>query len=567
MDIRTDRAQTSILDAVIARPGIGNVGDALVWDQFEIFAIRIGIHKKSIAKRRSIIKELIVDNFAGGGGASVGIEAALGRPVDIAVNHDPVAIAMHKANHPRTRHLNENIWDVDPVDICAGRPVGLAWFSPDCTHFSKAKGGRPVNKKIRGLAWVVLKWAATVRPRIIILENVEEFVTWGPLVKKEDGNHYPCPKRKGQTFKVFVNALKKHGYDVNWRELRACDYGAPTIRKRLFLIARCDGQAITWPEPTHGDPKSKAVRIGRLKPWRTAAECIDWSIPCPSIFMTREEARAYGVKRPLAEATMRRIARGIKRYVLDAAEPFIVPIAHYNGRDTIHGINDPFRTVTANPRGGSFSLVMPSLMHLTHHGKQTLVSAFLAKHYGGVVGTSMDSPISTVTSKDHHSLVTAHIIKLYGTNTGHACNEPLHTVTAGGFHLGEVWAFLMKYYGTDQDPQLRKPLHTVTTKDRFGLVTVHGEEYRIVDIGMRMLTPRELFRAQGFPDSYIIDIGHDPRELFRDKPLTKTQQVALCGNSVCPDLAKILVESNYEAGNGILSEKCDTTGMSTLQPT
>jgi DNA (cytosine-5)-methyltransferase 1 len=249
--------------------------------------------------------EITVDNFAGGGGASTGIEAGLGRPVDIAINHDPASIAMHEVNHPHTRHYCESVWDIDPRKVCAGRPVGLAWFSPDCKHFSKAKGGKPVEKKIRGLAWVVLRWAATVHPRVIMLENVEEFITWGPLTTDPEGNCYPCPKKKGRTFNSFVNALKRHSYTVEWKELRACDYGAPTIRKRLFLVARCDGQPISWPEPTHGDPKSAAVKSGQLKPWRTAAECIDWSLPCPSIFDR---------KKPLAEATLRRIAKGTSRH-------------------------------------------------------------------------------------------------------------------------------------------------------------------------------------------------------------------------------------------------------------
>jgi DNA (cytosine-5)-methyltransferase 1 len=529
---------------------------------------------------------LIIDNFAGGGGASVGMEAALGRPVDIAVNHDPVAIAMHRANHPDTLHLCESVWDVDPVKVCKGRPVGLAWFSPDCKHFSKAKGGKPVEKKIRGLAWVVIKWAATVRPRVIMLENVAEFLTWGPLIYK-DGKQYPCPKRKGKTYDAFINALKKHGYNVEWRQLRACDYGAPTIRKRLFMIARCDGRPITWPEPTHGDPASEEVKNGFLQPWRTAAECIEWDVLCPSIFER---------KRPLAENTQRRIAKGIMRYVVNSADPYIV--TYYGpkkpGEFRGQSINEPLRTQTTENRHG---LVMPSLIDAAHGevgnngsrrwGKghhnikkplatvtqkngHALVSAFLAKHYGGVVGSEVKKPMGTVTTVDHHSLVsanlvrnmgqsvgsdlndpartvltqekdslvTSHIVKMKGSNIGQDAREPLHTITAGGTHFGEVRAFLLKYYGTDQDPRLKEPLHTLTTKDRFGLVTVHGEEYKIVDIGMRMLTPRELFRAQGFPDSYIIDRDAD------GKRITKTQQVAKCGNSVCPDLARVLVEAN-----------------------
>lgn len=544
--------------------------------------------------------ELIVDNFAGGGGASTGIEAAMGRPVDIAINHDPAAVALHGVNHPLTQHFCESVWDVDPRKVTDGRPVGLAWFSPDCKHFSKAKGGKPVEKKIRGLAWVVMRWAATVRPRVIMLENVEEFTTWGPLVREENGECYPCPKNKGRTFRSFVNALERHGYNVEWRELRACDYGAPTIRKRLFLVARCDGEAITWPEPTHGDPKSEAIKTGLLKPWRTAAECIDWAVPCPSIFER---------PRPLADATLRRIAKGIMRYVIEAKEPFIVPgtgrkrkgkkaaflTEHANASSArVFNVGEPLRTQCAETKGGHFALVAPTLIQ-TGYGerpgqsprvpglnkplgtvvaggqKHGLVSAFLAKHYGGVVGADLQNPIGTVTTIDHHSLVTAslvrnfgrslgaavaapthtitskskdslvtsHLVKLRGTcQDGQPVAEPAPTITAGGTHVGEVRAFLMKYYGTDQDPNLMEPLHTITTKDRFGIVTVQGEAYRIVDIGMRMLSPRELYRAQGFPENYVID-----RDAY-GRPITKTEQVAKCGNSVCPPIAEALVRAN-----------------------
>lgn len=549
--------------------------------------------------------EIIVDNFAGGGGASTGIEMALGRPVDIAINHDPVAIAMHRVNYPHTKHFCESVWDVDPVKACAGRPVGLAWFSPDCKHFSKAKGGKPVEKKIRGLAWVVIRWAATVKPRIIALENVEEFVTWGPLVKGPDGKMKPDPKRKGREFNAFLNALRRQGYAVEYRQLRACDYGAPTIRKRLFIIARCDGRPIVWPEPTHGDPKSEAVKSGRLKPWRTAAECIDWSIPAPSIFER---------KKPLAEATQRRIAKGIMRYVVNNAKPFIVTYYGPKGPDDFRGqsldeplrtqttenrhglvvpyitehanassprsmpVDEPLRTQCAQTKGGHFALVAPHMvrtdMHqsnsgctydvkdqlrtITSGGGHALVFSFLAKHYGGVVGSDLEKPIGTVTSVDHHSLVAAHIQRDFGASVGHAAKAPLGTVTSGGSgksalvtshvaklrgtHFAEVRAFLIKYYGVDVPADIQEPLATVTTKDRFGLVTVQGEEYQIVDIGMRMLVPRELFRAQGFPDSYIID-----RDV-NGKTITKTNQVKMCGNSVAPDLAEALAGANYFIG-------------------
>lgn len=512
--------------------------------------------------------ELIIDNFAGGGGTSSGLEAAFGRPVDVAINHDPAALAMHRANHPHTRHLCESVWDVDPREIKG--PVGLVWLSPDCKHFSKAKGGTPVEKRIRGLAWVALRWAAIKQPRVIMLENVEEFVTWGPVVRHEDGAHRPCPRRKGREFNAFVNALRRQGYAVDWRELRACDYGAPTIRKRFFLIARRDGLPIRWPEPTHGDPRSRDVLSGRLLPWRTAAECIDWSLPCPSIFLSKEEGRALGVRRPLADATLRRVAKGVMRYVVDAAEPFIVGLA--NGEHSERagsratGIEQPLRTIHAG--GGNFALAAPTLVQTGYGerpgqsprvpgidkplgtvveggGKHALVSAFLAKHYGGVVGYGLHGePLHTVTSSDHHSLVTSHMVKLRGDNIGHGAAEPLHTVSAQGFHFGEVRAFLVKYYGSDQDPRLLDPLHTVTTRDRFALVTVAGEQYAIADIGLRMLSPRELFRAQGFRDDYIIDRGID--EDGWETRLTKTEQVRMCGNSVCPPVARALVEANFQ---------------------
>jgi DNA (cytosine-5)-methyltransferase 1 len=464
-------------------------------------------------------QEIIVDNFAGGGGASTGIEMAIGRSVDIAINHDPAAIAMHRANHPDTEHYCENVWEVDPREAAAGRPVGLAWFSPDCKHFSKAKGGKPVNKNIRGLAWVAIRWAATVKPRVIMLENVEEFKTWGPVI---DGQ--PDPKQKGRTFNSFVNALERQGYKVDWKELRACDYGAPTIRKRFFLIARRDGRPITWPKPTHGDPNSEEVISGRIKPWRTAGEIIDWSVQCPSIFDRQ---------RPLAENTMRRIARGIQKFVIDSPDPYIVPggigflAKHYGGNYTGAGssLNDPLHTVT-----------------VTDHN--ALVTAFLSQYYTETAphetrGQTLDTPIMTIPTANRYALVTSHLLKLKGQEYGASLNKPLHTVTAGGNNFGEVRAFLMKYYGNEENGQrLNEPLHTITTKDRFGLVTVHGIDYQIVDIGMRMLEPHELFAGQGFPSNYIIDVDAD------GKRYSKSAQVARCGNAVPPPFAKALVGAN-----------------------
>ena len=475
-------------------------------------------------------QKLIVDNFAGGGGASMGLEMAFGRPVDIAINHNAEAISMHSVNHPDTMHYCESVWDVDPIKACGGQPVEWAHFSPDCTHHSKARGGKPKKKEIRGLAWIVIKWAILKRPEIISLENVEEFQGWCPL----DANGQPIKERTGETYEAFkamlstgispdhpaIEELREFmpdgfdiqpaidglGYSVDSRELRACDYGAPTTRKRYFLVAKADASAITWPEPTHGKPDSEGVKSGALLPYKTAADCIDWSIPCPSIFNR---------KKPLAEATLHRIARGLKRFVLDAKEPFITP----RGRTP----NDQLATITTNNRFA-------------------LVSAFLAKHYGGNYngsGVGMDEPCSTITTVDHHALATSHLIKLRNNCTGSPFSEPMHTITAGGAHFGEVRAFFLKYYGNDEHGQsITEPLHTIPTRDRFGLVTIHGTEDQIVDIGMRMLEPHELYLAQGFPDGYIHDRTKD------GKPLTKSAQVRMVGNSVPPVLLAALVNAN-----------------------
>jgi DNA (cytosine-5)-methyltransferase 1 len=662
---------------------------------------------------------LIVDNFAGGGGASTGIEAALGRAVDIAINHDEQAIRMHEANHPDTRHIRNNIWQVDPLEVTGGQPVELAWFSPDCKHFSKAKGGKPREKSIRDLAWVVPLWGKRVRPSVILLENVEEFRTWGPLdgagkpITVEatpaqlslDGDH-PEPttrRRLGETFVQWCAELRRLGYKLQFRELRACDYGAPTIRKRFFMIARCDGLPIVWPEPTHGKPGSPEVLSGRRLPWRTAAEIIDWSIPCPSIFER---------KKPLAEKTLRRIAHGIMKFVVNNPRPFIVPLTHagepgrsYDAGQPLHtvtganrgelavvsphvtkfrsgaighDVGEPLHTVTANSfvkrpggsaplgrvdatlapfasyaqQGGANRSAEEPLHTLTAsdgdhntvvaahlakmasgnapmsagdplqtvegHAKHTVVGAVLTPFYGdkdgrprasnpadeplrtstvenrfGAVcalmqkftengagvdpaeplhtvmagaprhaivcahieqanggpnnetlpGRAADDPLSTVaTTGSQQRLVTSNLVKLRGTCAhGQPVDEPLATISAGGTHMAEVRAFLIKYYGMGPDGHgLTEPIGTVTAQDRFGLVTVtiDGEDYVIVDIGMRMLTPRELFNAQGFPPDYIID--RDAEGL----PITKTAQVAKCGNSVCPPIAEALVRAN-----------------------
>ncbi|HHL2637084.1 TPA: DNA cytosine methyltransferase [Yersinia enterocolitica] len=646
------------------------------------------------------MKEIIVDNFAGGGGASTGIEMATGRSVDIAINHDENAIAMHTTNHPDTLHYCESVFDIDPVAATAGRPVGLAWFSPDCRHFSKAKGSKPVKKEIRGLAWIVVRWALAKKPRVVMLENVEEFKTWGPLITAEDGTEHPDPARAGETFAAFVGMLttgidSQHpalqeccevlgldingaeakrlvsglGYVVEFRELRASDYGAPTIRKRFFMVMRCDGQPVVWPEPTHGDPKSLDVQSGHREPWRTAAECIDWSIPCPSIFER---------KKPLAENTLKRIARGIQRFVIDNPTPFIVKCNHTSTKtsyDCFRGqaLDQPLQTITkthgyavvtphitkfrtgatgqecdeplptitagssARPGGNGHALGMVeakltpfiagaggpkysakprsaeqpmntvcntnhscliapiiarigqtgfggdrmayeagkplttitskaehllvapiiarqfgnSVGHsieepngtVTAVGKSQLVSAFLAKHFGGNYtgsGADLNQPAHTVTTVDHHALVTSNLIKLRGTcKDGQQVTQPMPTITAGGLHIGEVRAFLLKYYGNEKEGvSLNDPLHTVTTNDRFGLVTVEGIDYQIVDIGMRMLQPHELYAAQGFPSWYIIDRDYTGTKYAKDK------QVARCGNAVPPPFAEALVRAN-----------------------
>jgi DNA (cytosine-5)-methyltransferase 1 len=705
------------------------------------------LKRDALTSQLDLGRELIIDNFAGGGGTSTGLEEAFGRPVDIAINHDPEALALHAMNHPHTKHLCESVWDVDPIKVTNNQPVGLVWLSPDCKHFSKAKGGTPVAKNIRGLAWVTLRWAAKCKPRVIMLENVEEFKTWGPLLVDAEGNFRPDPAKKGKTFESFLRQLRGHGYTVDHRELRASDFDTPTIRKRFFLVARRDGLPIRWPAPTNGAPTSAGVLAGSLAPWRTAAECIDWSIPCPSIFER---------KRPLADATLRRIAKGIQRYVVEAETPFIigqggpiysgkpvsadqpfgtlttenhraivvpsiVPVTH-QGSDRSESVHEPFRTITsaqrgekalavatmvqtgygerdgqtpraldiekplgtvvagaskaalvtaflnehanssnqrtmpadeplrticAQVKGGHFSAVSATLVGvggragdsrprgadepaatITAKGDTAIATAFLAKHYTGVIGSDLEDPLGTVTSCDHHSLVTAHIqrdmgqsighaadaplatttaggggksalvtahieamysqkadesrgqdarepiktvtasarhavmtsslVKLRGTSSTAGMDEPLHTVSAGGQHHAEVRAFLVKYYGTDQDPRLEEPLHTVTTKDRYGLVTIEGVDYQIVDIGLRMLEPAELYRAQGFPASYVIREIPDPKLLFKDGhqadgnplalprvPLTKSAQVRMCGNSVCPPMARALIQANF----------------------
>ena len=591
--------------------------------------------------------ELVVDNFAGGGGASTGIEMAIGRSVDIAINHDPDAITMHKANHPGTKHYCEDVWEVDPIEACAGKPVALAWFSPDCKHFSRAKGAKPVDKKIRGLAWVAVRWAYLVRPRVLMMENVPEIQTWGPL----GDDNKPIKERAGETFNAFILALSTGiladhpafdemcealsigrdsdmaraltrglGYKIEHRTLKSCDYGAPTTRTRFYLIARCDGTEITWPQPTHGHKSNKQVQNGELLPYRTAAECIDWSIPAQSIFER---------DKPLAENTLRRIARGIKKFVIDNPEPFIVTVNHAGEGFRGQSINEPLDTVTSKngygvvtptimcnntgnagasadspmptvttgnrnyvvaptivpvgygeregqePRvnsveeplgtvvsSGKHYLAAPTLiqyhsetsadevrsqgvtdplMTVDTSNRYALSVAHIMKNYAGGysgAGSSADAPLDTVTAKDHNSLVTAHIMTLRNNMDGQPIDEPLTTVSCSGAHHAEVQAFLLKYYHTGTAKPVDEPLDAVTTKDRFAVITIHGVDYIITDIKMRMLQPRELFNAQGFPRDYIIEVDAD------GKPYPKSKQVARCGNAVTPNVPAALVRAN-----------------------
>lgn len=521
--------------------------------------------------------ELIVDNFAGGGGASTGIEIATGISVDIAINHDPEAVRMHKANHPATKHYCESVWDVDPLKVCSGQPVALAWFSPDCKHFSKAKGGKPKDKSIRGLAWVALRWAGLVRPRVIMLENVEEFKTWGPLNRR----HRPIKGKQGHTFRKFVTQLEALGYKVDFNELVAADYGAPTMRKRFFMVARCDGRPIAWPEPTHAPAGSEAVKYGLLKPYVGAYTQIDFSKPCPSIFDTTEEIKKkYGIKavRPLAENTMKRIARGMKKFVMDNPEPFIVgntiPYLSVN-RENHFGsdVREPVHTITSNNQHMLMSPVLiqyhsetskdgvrgqdlkEPLMTVDASNRYGLVASFLQKYYSGGYngsGDSLNNPLPTVTSIDHNSLCAVNLIQLNNHCDGRDIRQPIPTITAGDGHFGEVRAFLVKYYGQGTGQNIKEPLDTITSRDRFGLVTIQGVDYQIVDIGLRMLEPKELYGCQGFPDDYIIDRD------YTGKAYPRSEQVKRCGNSVCPPIPAALVKAN-------LPELCKFQRMPNMQ--
>jgi len=477
---------------------------------------------------------MIIDSFAGGGGASTGIEMALGRSPDVAINHDAAAISMHEANHPDTKHYNCNIWHADPQDVAKGRRVGLAWFSPDCTHHSKAKGGKPVSKGRRDLAWVVVLWAKRVRPEVIMLENVEEFREWGPL----DENQRPCKERKGQTFRKWISELERLGYVVEWKELRACDFGAPTIRKRLFMVARCDGKPIVWPEPTHGAPDDPKVLSGQMPRHRTAADIIDWSVPCPSIFETKAEIKdklGINVRRPLADATLRRIARGVMRYMVNATKPFVV--------STDRGAALPALVQTGyGERKGQAPRALdphaPLGTMMAGGAKHGVVAAFLAQHNAGPgminnAGRPADKPISTLTTRgSQQGIVAASLLSLHGNDRrDQDVRTPHPTLCAGGTHSALVTAFLENHYGE---------VTVEAGKEMPASVMVDGKEHYIADIGMRMLNVPEMFRAQGFPEGYIFEHGAD------GKALTKTEQTRMCGNSVCPPVAAALVGANCE---------------------
>ena len=553
--------------------------------------------------------ELLVDEFACGGGMSEAIEQATGRHVDIAVNHDEDACSMHAANHPQTEHHWKDVFEVCPRRATKGRAVGLLHLSPDCTHHSQARGGQPRSKKLRGLAWIGVRWAGIKRPRIITLENVKQILQWGPLIAKRcpktgrvvkldgtvavEGERVPVqqqhlvpdPRHAGRTWRAFVRALEHLGYTVEARVLCAADYGAPTTRSRLFMVARCDGAPIVWPEPTHFKNPAKGQ-----KRWRSAAECIDWSIPGKSIF-EREK--------PLADATLRRVAHGMKRYVLDSADPFIVQIANWS-RDGVTSARDPLSTVTAWPRGGSHAVVAPVMVQAGHgqgtpdaprrsHGNKSVrepvgtvtasgggqavaLGTLVQMGYGereGQAPRALDArqPLGTVVGAGKFAAVTAFVEQANGgfnATPARDARDPLSTSTATGSQQRLVTAtvveptltpsqeegalrcaaFLIRYYGQGgQLGDMREPMSTSTTKDRLALVTVwlRGTPYVIVDIQLRMLTPRELYNANGFPKTYIIDRGHDGRVF------SKSTQVRMCGNAVPPPLGRAVIEANWDS--------------------
>lgn len=495
----------------------------------------------------NLLEEIIVDNFAGGGGASLGIEMATGRIVDIAINHDEAAIRMHRTNHPYTLHLQASVWDVDPEEVCAGRSVGLAWFSPDCKHFSKAKGGKPKDKKIRGLAWIALRWAGTVRPRVIILENVEEFQEWGPLNR----GHHPIKAKKGVTFNRFIFQLRALGYDVEWRELCAADSGAPTIRNRFFLIARCDGKPIVWPTPTHGPIDSEEVRSGKLLPWRSAAEIIDWTLPMYSVFADRKEIKdAYGVdvKRPLAENTMRRVIRGVDKFTIKSGRPFLVPIG-YGEREgqapRVHDILRPMPTIVSSSKhylckpelspflaecnhagAGHLQQVTDPIPTVTARQTTGLTAPVLApvtfSNTSGSVGSQISEPVHTITSDGKQVFAAASLIQYHTEQTekvrGQGLEAPLQTVDASNRYAVTA-AHLVEYFGNGNPLDPREPLHTVTSRDREALIAAHMVKFKGDNLGQPLSDPLQtITTTQGqFAACYVLlmkmgsgDYGHWP---------------------------------------------------------
>jgi DNA (cytosine-5)-methyltransferase 1 len=547
--------------------------------------------------------EIRVDLFAGGGGATMGQEMATGMPVDIAINHDPDAISMHKRNHPNAEHYITDVYEVCPYKATRGRRVGHLHASPECIHHSLAAGGQPRSTSSRSLSWVIKKWAGQVRPRKITMENVLQVLHWGPLIAKrcpktgrvirrdltvaalgervpvQDQYLVPDPKQKGRTWRRFENQLRALGYDLMHGKLKACDFGAGTTRERLYMIARCDGRPLRWAEQSHFKTPAKGQ-----KPHLTAASSIDWSLPCPSIFLSKEEGRAAGVRRPLVDKTMERLRKGAKRYVIDHVEPFIVSVNH-SGSDQsrVHSMNEPAKTITGSH---GFALVTPQLApFITDHangssqrnmpgdeplrticsqvkgGHFALTVAYIAQHNGGfneTPGHHPHRPLTAVTTTgSQQQVVTAHLTTLRRNCIGRAMDELVPTITAGAEHHAlvqyrlapeeeagalRVAAFIMGYYGSDNVYDLRDPTATITTRDRLALITVtiKGTPYVIVDIGMRMLTPRELYRAQGFPDNYVIDVGHDGRKF------SKKSQVRMVGNSVSPQPMAALIRANMD---------------------
>ena len=549
-------------------------------------------------KQIDILEEIIVDNFAGGGGASTGIELACGRPVAIAINHDPDAILLHKTNHPYTEHLQASVWDVDPVEVCRGRPVGLAWFSPDCKHFSKAKGAALVDRNIRGLAWIVLRWAALVRPRVIMLENVEEFQTWGPVRKGK-----PVKSKAGQTFRKWKQQLSDLGYKIEHRELVAADCGAPTTRKRFVLVARCDGKPIAWPERTHAPRDSQEVRSGKLLPWRSAAEIMDWSIPGYSIFDSRQEIwERYQVKavRPLADNTLRRVIRGVDKFTIRSGKPFIVPTGYgerQGQQPRVHDLEKPLSTVVSTVKqnlcqpviapftfsntGGSVGADAGDPVHtirtaggqilsaanlIQYHTEQTenvrengvtepiptvdasnryaLTCANLVEYYGNGVPLDLWEPMRTVTAHDREALTAAHIVEFKGQDIGQRADAPLRTITASAGEFADCRAVLAQAKDGDLGrwPLIRELLNRYCgyhlAENEVILLVIQGIAYYIADITLRMLVPRELYNAMGFPLDYIIDRD------YLGNAYGKTKQVARCGNAVCPPLAEAMVRAN-----------------------